>query len=201
MITNVNASSVTVSTNDGNGTAFSSPFGCITIPLKLESFTGFSTDCKALLKWRTGVEQNVKDIEIQRSENAASFTKVGKIVPKGSNSSYSFFCDNITNGYFRLKIIDFDGHYEYSNILSIKSNCNKTPYQVLPNLINNSIEIIGFKNNDKVFIVDMLGRILLIFTSSQSNNKFDIQKLTSGMYVLQVINNGMVKFSTKLIKE
>ena len=91
-ISNVYATSVTISTNDGSGSTFSDPFNCTTIPLKLESFTGISEECKAILKWKTGVEQNVSNIEIQRSENTISFIKVGNVAPKGSNSSYSFVC-------------------------------------------------------------------------------------------------------------
>ena len=201
-ITGVNAQSFDVFTNDGQGIAVSNPFNCMGIvPLKLESFSGMSYNCQTSLNWETGIEQNVSNIEIQRSQDAISFIKIGKVSPKGSNSSYSFVCANTTNGYFRLKIIDFDGHYEYSNILNIKSDCSNTFYQVLPNPSSCLIEIIGLTNNDKVFVLDMLGRIVLTFNSSQNNNKFDIQKLTPGMYILQVINNRMIKSNLKIIKD
>lgn len=200
-ISNVNAISVTVSTNDGNGTVFSDPFNCTTIPLKLESFTGISSDCNALLSWKTGIEQNVKNLEVQKSHEGVSFTKVGEVSPKGSNSSYSFATPNSSDAFFRLKINDFDGHNEYSNVLHIKSTCTNLAYQAIPNPASNSIEILGLTNEDKIFIIDMLGRKVLSFHSSQGNNKFDIQKLASGMYVLQVINNRMIKFNTKLIKD
>jgi len=200
IITNVNANSVTVSTNDPQGAVFSNPFGCTTIPLKLENFSGQSNNCNALLNWETGIEQNVKNIEIQRSENGSVFTKVGLVSPKGSNSHYSFITANTKNAYFRLKIIDLDGYYEYSNILSIKSNCSKIAYQVIPNPTSNSIKIMGLQNDDKVFVLDMLGKKVLTFNSSQNNNKFDIQKLTPGIYILQVINSGMIKSNMKLLK-
>jgi hypothetical protein len=200
IITNVNASSVTVSTNDGNGTAFSAPYGCITIPLELESFAGQSYDCKALLNWKTGIEQNVKNIEIQRSEDGNVFNKVGELSPKGSDSKYSFITTNISDAFFRLKINDFDGYYKYSNIINIKSNCNKATYQLMPNPTSNSIKITGLKDNDKVLVLDMLGKKVLIFNFSYNNNKFDIQKLVPGMYIIQIVNNGMIKSNTKLIK-
>lgn len=200
-INGVNATSVSVSTNDAAGTLFTNPFSCnIIVPLKLESFTGMNKECQALLNWKTGVEQNVSKIEIQRSQDAITFTNIGRVAPKGSNSYYSFACNNTTTGYFRLKIIDHDGYYEYSNILNIKSDCSNTSYQVLPNPARSLIEIIGLTNNDKVFVLDMLGRNVLTFNSLQNNNKFDIQKLTPGMYILQVINNKMIKSNLKFIK-
>jgi hypothetical protein len=200
-INGVNATSIDISTNDGAGTLFSNPFNCIgVVPLKLESFIGISTTgCKTILNWKTGTESNIKNIEVQRSEDGVLFYKAGEIGPKGSNSLYSFATTNLTDAYFRLKINDLDGYYEYSNILSIKSNCNTT-YKVMPNPAISSIEIIDLKNDDKIFILDMLGRIFLTFNSPQNNNKFDIQKLAPGMYILQIINNVKVNTNIKIIK-
>lgn len=202
IISGVNATSVSVSTNDGAGTCFSNPFNCINVvPLKLESFTANNTvGCKTILNWKTGIESNIKNIEVQKSEDGAMFYKTGEVSPKGSNSSYSFITINLREAYFRLKIIDLDGYYEYSSILHIKSNCSNITYQAIPNPASNSIEIMGLENDDKIFVLDMLGRTVLTFNSSLNNNKFDIQKLTSGMYILQVINNSMLKSSQKIIK-
>lgn len=201
-ISNTNTNSVTVSTNDGNGTAFSNPFSCIdVIPLKLESFLGTSTiGCKIILDWKTGTESNIKDIEVEKSKDGTMFYKMGEVIPKGSNSHYSFLTTSLTDAYFRLKIIDLDGYYEYSNILNIKSNCSNTAYKVIPNPASSSIEIMNLKKDDKIFILDMLGRIVLTFNSPQNTNKFDIQKLTSGMYIIQIINEGTVKSNIKLLK-
>jgi hypothetical protein len=201
-ITGVNATSVDVSTNDGAGTAFSNPFNCLdVIPLKLESFSGNSTvNCKMILNWKTGTESNIKNIEIEKSEDGAMFFKTGEVIPKGSNSFYTFITLNSTDAYFRLRINDLDGYYEYSNIIHIKSNCSNIVYRVIPNPASNLIEIIGLKNDDKVFFLDILGRIVLNFNSSQSNNKFDISKLTPGVYILQAINKGKIKYIQKVVK-
>lgn len=199
IITNVNATSVTVSTNDGNGTIFSNPFNCTTVPLKLESFTGKSNDCKTLLKWKTGIEQNVRNIEIQRSEDGIIFSNVGKVSPKGSDSQYSFITDNYTDAYFRLKINDLDGYYEYSDIIYVKSSCNENSYSITPNPASDKVEIAGIKNSDHVLILDMLGKIVMRL-NAPVNNKLNIQSMPPGMYILQVFNSNTRKASLKLIK-
>ena len=198
-ISTVNANSVTISTNDGNGTIFSNPFNCTTVPLKLESFTGQNNACKALLNWETGIEQNVKNIVIERSEDGISFHKVGEVSPKGSNSSYSFATANISDAYFRLKVIDLDGYYEYSEIIYIKSSCIKDYYSISPNPTSGEIKISGLKNSDQVLISDMLGKFIMQF-HPLANNKLNIQSLSPGIYVLQVFNAGDRKASLKLIK-
>ena len=110
-INNVNTTSVTVSTNDGNGTTFSNPFNYTTIPLKLESFNGMSNNCKTVINWKTGIEYNVRNIEIESSIDGITFSKIGELKPKGSDSQYSFVTFHQMNAYFRLKINDIDGYF------------------------------------------------------------------------------------------
>ena len=187
IIDNVNATGVTVSTNDGNGTTFSNPFNCTTVPLKLESFTGRSNYCKALLNWKTGIEFNVKNIEVQKSEDGIFFYKAGQVNPNGSDSQYSFITDNYTNGYFRLKIIDLDGRFDYSEIIIVKATCDINNYSVIPNPAFKQIEIIGLKKSDRIVLSDMQGRILMKLNTTQ-NSKINIQQLPSGMYIIKIFN-------------
>jgi hypothetical protein len=199
IIYNVNANSVTISTNDGNGTIFSNPFGCTTVPLKLESFIGQSNNCKATLNWKTGIEFNVKNIEIERSEDGNNFIKVGSVSPKGSDSRYLFVADNTTSAFFRLKINDLDGYFEYSEIIYVKSSCNENSYSITPNPASDEIKITGLKNSDQVLILDMLGKVVMRF-NAPVNNKLNIQSISPGMYILQVFNSGIPTASLKLIK-
>lgn len=198
-ITNVNATSISVSTNDGNGTVFSDPFNCTTVPLKLISFKGQNSLCKAQLNWKTGIEQNIKNTEIERSEDGILFRKVGNVNPKGSNSQYLFVTANSTNAYFRLKFNDLDGYYEYSEIIFLKSSCNEKTYAVFTNPASGEIEIIGLKKNDQIIITDIQGKIVSRINSVQ-NNKLNIQFLPQGMYIFQVFNNGVFKVGLKVIK-
>lgn len=200
VINNLNTSTVTVSTNDVNGTVFSDPFSCTTIPLKLISFTGQGILCKVKLNWKTGIEQNVKIIDIERSEDAILFNKVGELNPKGSNSSYSFITDNSTDAFFRLKIIDLDGSHEYSEILYVKSACIKSVYTVNPNPTNSIIQVGGLIRTDWLLLSDITGRIISKF-DPQANNKYDLRKLPAGMYIVRVVNSGTIKATLKLVKK
>lgn len=201
IITNVNASSVTVSTNDAQGTVFSSPFGCTTVPLNLVYFSGLIlNNCKALLQWKSGVELNVKNIEVLRSVNGAIFEKVGIISPKGDDSYYLFETDNNEDAFFRLRINDIDGTYHYSNIIKVKSNCDNTVCKVSPNPVHDLLEITGLQKDDMVSIKTTLGQNLRSFNSPQANNKFNVQQLASGVYIVQVANAKGVKACLKIIK-
>lgn len=199
MISNVNANSVTISSNDINGTVFSNPNNCTTVPLKLESFTGKDGGCNTLLNWKTGIEFNVKNIEIEGSEDGNIFSKVGKVSPKGSDSKYSFITANTSGGFFRLKINDLDGYYEYSNIIHINSSCNKSYNLISPNPTSGEIKIASLKNSDQILIVDMLGKIIKKF-NAPANTKLNVQCLPLGIYILQIFNSGNRKASLKLVR-
>ena len=202
-ISNNNTTSVTVSTNDGNGTVFSDPFNCTTVPLKLENFIGQNSDCRTLLKWKTGTEFNIKNIEIEKSKNGVLFAKVGVVSPKGSDSYYSFdavdISDGVSDAYFRLKFNDLDGHYEYSKIIHVKTSCNNPNYSIIPNPAYTEVEILGISKIDKIVVTDILGRIITRLTSA-GGNKFNVQSLRSGIYILKAYNSGMHKACIKLIK-
>lgn len=197
----VNANSVQISSNDGAGTVFSNPFNCTSIvPLKLISFTGKSGKCKAELNWVTGAEFSIKNIEVERGSNDYKFVKVNEVNPLGSNSFYSLIVANSDNGFFRLKINDIDGSYEYSSIIFIKAFCKDFEFVVSPNPAHDRITITNIKRGDKVIVLDVLGRVQKSLKNLQNLGEYDIQYLFPGAYIFQVITNGILKDSFKVIK-
>jgi hypothetical protein len=200
-INNVNATSVSVSTNDGSGTIFSDPFGCTVVPLNLEFFSGSATNnCRALLLWKSGIELNVKNIEVLRSVNGAIFNKVVEVSPKGDDSYYSIETDNREDAFFKLRINDLDGHYEYSEIIRVKSSCNNSAYKISPNPVGSLMEIEGLQKDDMVSIKNTLGQTVMTFNSRQTDNKFNLLQLASGVYFVQIFNASGLKTGLKVIK-
>lgn len=201
-ISNVYANSVTISSNDGNGTAFTTPFGCTTIPLNLLFFIGKPVNaCKALLQWKSGIEVNIRNIEVLRSVNGAVFNKVAEVVAKGDNSYYTIEIDNKEDAFFRLRINDLDGHYEYSEIIRVKSDCSKVAYDVIPNPVTSEMEIKGLQKDDRVSIKNSLGQTVLIINSPQPGNMYNIEGLPPGLYLIQVSNPNEIKSALKFIKK
>ena len=201
-INNVTATNVTVSTNDSYGTAFSNPFNCVDIvPLQLIRFEGANTNnCTAKLDWVTGIELNVKKIEIQQSFDGALFQTIESILPKGSNSTYSFEALNNSDDFYRLRIIDIDGSYKFSKIIQVKSNCKRKTLFVSPNPTSDFVEVSEIIKDDQIFVFDMLGRKILAFQPQINDRRFNIQSLQSGVYILKVFNKGYTRAQFKIIK-
>lgn len=90
----------------------------------LEYFRGKSESEKVVLEWKTREEASLKEFIVERKSTVGDYLTIGTISPKGSNSYYTFtdetaFKSSSSIYYYRIKIIDTDGSYAYSNILSI----------------------------------------------------------------------------------
>lgn len=81
---------------------------------------------KITLNWKTGLENEVSLFHVERSLNNQDFQKIGEVTPKGSNSSYEFIDENIsrlrTIYYYRLKIVNTDGTFQFSESLPVIPN-------------------------------------------------------------------------------
>ncbi len=99
------------------------------IPVELTSFVANIADGTINLNWITATELNNSGFEIERmsilnSQVSNSWEKIGFVTGNGTSTEVStyFFVDNQpTQGksYYRLKQIDFDGSFEYSNTIEV----------------------------------------------------------------------------------
>jgi hypothetical protein len=119
------------------------------IPVELTLFSASINSNIIELKWQTASELNNFGFEIQRSSENSQWQKVGFVHGNGTSSilnNYSF-SDQIKyvqgRYYYRLKQIDHDGTYEFSNIVEVDFNVPlKTELeQNYPNPFNPSTEI------------------------------------------------------------
>ncbi|HET8963692.1 MAG TPA: hypothetical protein VFM99_07335, partial [Chitinophagales bacterium] len=114
-----------------------SEINCFTLPISLLSFTGYAMGYENLLNWSTASELNNDYFDIQKSSNGKDFTTFGKINGAGNSSQtleYSFIDRTPfpSTTYYRLKQNDFNGHHEYSNIISIANDASDY-FNVFPN--------------------------------------------------------------------
>ena len=97
------------------------------VPVELASFTASVTDREVVLHWTTASETNNFGFDIERSEKANEFQKIGLVEGNGTTTiaqKYSFVDENLVPGTYsyRLKQIDFNGVFEYSGMLEVVIN-------------------------------------------------------------------------------
>lgn len=187
-------------------------FPCQPLPIELILFKGTPIDNKVKLEWTTLTEKNNESYIVERSLDALSFEEIGSIPGSGNSytlKDYSIYDKNPLRNiaYYRLKQIDFDKSYSYSDIISVKRN-GSHDIKVFPNPFSNQIiiEMDSDKNNviDSVFIIDARGvqlKNLTTDTSETSNNiLLNVKDLSTGIYIMQINLSSSEIIRRKIIK-
>jgi hypothetical protein len=167
----------------------------VVLPVSLTSFTARKSNSQIQLAWSTASESNNSHFEIERSVNGTDFVKIGERKGAGNSSSilkYSFLDNNPANGtnYYRLKQVDFDGKFEYSDIeaasldsdvaLALKYLASQDANQV-------KFEINTQKNaSGSLIIYDLSGRRVakqdLLLKEGSNPVSLSMLNLNSGVY-------------------
>jgi len=100
------------------------------VPVELASFSAIALNDGVKLEWTTASELNNNGFEIERSlNNQAEFVTIGFVEGNGTTTkinNYSY-TDRLELAetrsiFYRLKQIDYDGTFSYSNVVSIDVN-------------------------------------------------------------------------------
>lgn len=111
-----------IGTNQGTTTAASSS----ALPVELVSFRAIKEETGVKLLWQTVSETNNKGFYIQRSTNTSEWETLGFVEGDGYSvtlNDYQFMDTDPMSGlnYYRLKQIDFDDQFEYSDIVVVNN--------------------------------------------------------------------------------
>lgn len=185
-----------------NGTTVSCLGGAIT-PVKLTSFNGKIEDSKALLYWTTVNEINNKGFAIERSFDGINFNQIGFVNADNSvavQHSYAFsdvFSNKVT--WYRLKQVDDNGKFSYSNSIRLAANTKGTTF-VYPNPTRGSVRVEGDKISN-VSISNTLGKVVLKQDFASVNAAtLNITSLSKGVYLVSIKTANATSL-TKLIVE
>ncbi len=97
----------------------------IILPVEMTLFTAERVDQTALLHWETASEHNNDYFLIQRMNILGDYVTIGRVEGNGTTSlpsTYSFTDESPQSGinYYRLKQVDYNGQFEYSDIRSVE---------------------------------------------------------------------------------
>lgn len=174
----------------------------VILPVQLLTFDGsLQNNNSTFLQWETTNEVNTSHFTIERSADGNNFTGIGNVTAIGSNNSktsYSF-TDNdagIQNSpilYYRLKIVDINGQYAYSRIISVVLNKNINVF-IFPNPVKQilNIKLSGRETNPVLLqITDLTGRVVYSEKRNGSNTNLnvDVKQWRPQVYILKVINS------------
>ncbi|MEO1049799.1 MAG: T9SS type A sorting domain-containing protein [Bacteroidota bacterium] len=181
------------------------------LPLELITFTGQNIGTDIHLYWASATEVNTDRIEIERSTDAESFEKIGTVKAQGNSTrlhEYSFIDESLSFGtyYYRLKMIDLDRTYEYSNTIRvIQDNSLFSIRSIFPNPAIYEAQVSFELEKEEAItltIVDPQGKLVksiyVLADKGLNTEKLDISSLSSGVYLV-VISNGLRRSTSRLL--
>jgi len=184
----------------------------ITLPVTLTSFTASLTANKSVnIRWATAAESNSSYFAVEKSANGKDYTEISRITAAGNSSTlkeYQFndAQPNAGANYYRLKQVDKNNSFQYSQVRKISLANLGLNVQVGPNPFSNQVELL-ITGNAKLALTanvsDVNGKrvrqLTFLKTETTTKKMIDLSNLSSGVYILQVNGEG-VSFVQKLIK-
>lgn len=182
--------------------------GIVVMPLDLLNFKSTRIDNRTELVWRTANEVNTQNFEVESSTEGINFKKIASINTHNKSSNNYSYTDikdyNSTVVYYRLKMVDLDGKFSYSDIASVylddKDLKVKTIY---PNPSSDQVNIVINSNSEQpiqVLLKDLMGRVMLKQTCNIDNSTIDISSVVNGVFILETHPLDGKKQVFKLIK-
>lgn len=178
------------------------------IPVELASFNASVTGNEVILTWSTASETNNHGFEIERNSGSlqptasnAGWVVIGFTEGNGTTTgmqSYSFTDKSLSSGkyLYRLKQVDFDGTFEYSNTVEVDVNHPERfeLSQNYPNPFNPSTKIsyhLASGSQISLIVYDVIGNEIATlvdeFKSAGSYEiEFDASGLSSGIYFYKI---------------
>ncbi len=171
------------------------------LPVTFRSFTVVKRDADAQLNWSVeNQDANTSHYIVERSVNGLEFTSLKNITANfslGTRASYQFKDMNVTAlsepiAYYRVKQVDKDGRFVYTNILKIKLN-NQRESQLYPNPASNKAMVSFYLQTAQkviIMITDASGKavqqIKFMGVSGMNQQNIDVSKLPAGSYKLSI---------------
>ncbi len=190
--------------------------GIAVVPLILQNVSATIVDQKqVLISWQTAQEINTDRFIIERSADSRNFTSLGSVRAAGNSSlnrSYSFTDQQPLPGitYYRLKMMDVDGKFNYSLIRLVNFN-SFSSLSITPNPVKNVLQVTypsdeastarPYKATVNIYSSTMqLVQTIKVLQAGRNMINIPVERLAPGIYFLQFVNDGGVR-TAKFLKE
>jgi hypothetical protein len=157
---------VAIDGTSGSNCSYSiSAFNATVLPITLKYFTAWKRPDANRLTWMTTSEKNFSHFDIEKSLDGVNFMRIGTKAGKGSSSSTAsyLFDDNEMKSlqYYRLKYVDANGQYMYSNIARVSRDDVNTSKVIFSNQVTSTLALRVIDMNTEnlsIRIIDNSGR-------------------------------------------
>jgi hypothetical protein len=180
------------------------------LPVNLISFKAQPVGEKVELAWQTAWEKNSKEFVVQRSSDLKEFGDLATLPAAGdaqSRNTYAYTDHSPLPGtnYYRLRMVDLDGTYEYSKVIDAQLRPDQPLVLVSPNPATAQLIRLRAFNTDasSLRLTNILGQEVPFRTHSPGGEVLELlplQPLTPGLYLLTLQQDGLRQHTKVLVR-
>lgn len=165
-----------------------------TLPLRLLSLSA-TTNAKGevQLNWSTADEQQTSHFLIEYSTNGREFQSLNRVAAKGNGAAVYSSSQKIAAAvpviYFRLKMVDVDGKYTYSQIVAVRSATKLS----LSAVCYNNLLTVNSRIRQELYLLNTSGQVIKKFIVQPGFVQLSVLELATGVYFLKG-SDAVVKF-------
>lgn len=169
-------------------------------PVSLSKLTARISTSGIDLSWKAFTELNSERFDVQRSADGHIFEVIGNVKGRGTaTTAKSYEYKDVTPlrgmNYYRLKVLDKNGEFSYSNIAAINAgtDSNRADWKLYPNPVHSGqtihLSLEKLNRTVTIRIMDATGRILKIQNQAESKNlTVSTSGFAPGIYYIQLLN-------------
>ncbi|NJC27356.1 T9SS type A sorting domain-containing protein [Neolewinella antarctica] len=180
-------------------------FTSATLPIDLVYFAGEYEGSGVSLSWRTASERNTDYFIVERSSTGTEFAEVGRVAATGNSSALRDYGlvdpQPLRIAYYRLKDVDFDGTFSYSNVINL-SREDWVQVDVYPSPVTDELTVAYDASQASqlhVSFYNVSGQRLLSRTLENGARQIDVAALPAGFYSVVITNGDTGRVTTKKV--
>lgn len=176
------------------------------LPINFQTFSGKCNQGYLKLTWATSFESNNSHFDVEKSIDASKWQKIATL--SGAINSKEIkkyeYQDNEAGdkvNYYRIKQIDLDGKYSFSNVI-VALGCGQSlqSISVYPNPTTDLVNIkVNHAENSAYELYDFSGKIVESLPLTESTY-LSLQNKIGSVYFLKILSNGKEIKTFKIIK-
>lgn len=180
-----------------------------TLPVRLSDFSATSKGSGITLSWKTDLEVNSSHFEVERSSEGKEWNTIASIQAAGNinvQQSYSYIDPAPLDGdnYYRLKIVDIDGQFEYSSIKSVNVKSVALNVVASPNPVSSLLNITVNQPGREPYrlrLINRAGQVVFDQKYAAANNRIqlNVSNYTDGSYFLEVTSHAGLRQINKVM--
>jgi PKD repeat protein len=180
--------------------------------VSLVEFNGEKREGANYLWWATEEELDHSHFELQRSINGMNFETIAEVQAAGNSATrenYNYWDYTPANGwnYYRLKSVDVNGNYKYSDLVALNNSRKEIQLALMPNPARDEVSF-DFNGavrgeNLEIEIYDVNARLLMSELYEAGGDRIrstvDISSLSAGVYFLHFRHLGLQKVAKLIV--